>query len=100
MNPDPVEAGVVVLGTDPAVVDTVCAVLMGFDVECLPIVRQAFATRGWPITTVRRGDVWVVSDEGSWDRTLADIRPEHLLRFRPHFGWEGHVEAQWRGARS
>ena len=96
MNPDPVEAGLVVFGDDPAAVDATCATIMGFDPARLPIVRHAFATRGWPLTDLRLEDVEVVGDGVPWSGPLRSLAPGSLLRFRPHFGWEGHVEA--RGA--
>ncbi len=96
MNPDPVEAGVVLVGTDPAVVDAVCAVLMGFDLDRLPVVRQAFLSRGRPITTVDRADIDVVSDLEAWNGPLGALPPETLFRFRAHFGWKGNVEAAFR----
>jgi uncharacterized protein (DUF362 family) len=92
MNPDPVPAGVILFGTDPAAVDAVAATFMGFDVEKIPIVREAFHARGWPVTDVRRADIEVVSDEPAWSRPLAAIDPDALFRFRPHFGWQGHIE--------
>ncbi|HJQ99095.1 MAG TPA: DUF362 domain-containing protein [Candidatus Polarisedimenticolaceae bacterium] len=92
MNPDPVAAGVILLGADPVTVDAVAATFMGFDLDRIPIVREAFRARGWPVTEVRREEISVVSDEPAWNRPLADIDPAALFRFRPHFGWEGHIE--------
>lgn len=96
MNPDPVDAGVLVFGTDPAVVDAACATLMGFDVDKIPIVREAFRARGAAITDVARADIRVRSDEPAWDKPLDGIEPEALFRFNSHFGWTGHIEAPWR----
>ena len=96
MNPDPVPAGLVLLGEDPAVVDAACATFMGFDPDKIPIVREAFRARGWPITDVAADAIEVVSDEPSWSGTLAALEPTALFRFRPHFGWVGHIEAAWR----
>jgi uncharacterized protein (DUF362 family) len=97
MNPDLVEAGVLMLGEDPAAVDAACAVLMGFDLARLPVVREAFKARGWPIATVPGpAQVRVVSDVPAWNAPLENLDPSTLFRFRPHFGWEGHLEAAWR----
>jgi hypothetical protein len=65
---------------------------MGFDVERLPILREAFRAKGWPLTSVRQGDVTVVSNVPEWNGPLISLDRATLFRFRPHFGWEGHVE--------
>ncbi len=96
MNPDPVAAGVVVVGLDPVAVDSGCAILMGFDVARLPVIREAFRSRGWPITYVEREEIEIVSDHRPWNGRLGELNPRDLLRFRPHFGWAGHLEAAWR----
>ena len=96
MNPDPVAAGVVLAGTDPVAVDLVCAVLMGFDPDRLPIVRGAFQSRGWPLTYVDRERINVLSDRASWNAPVMELNSESLFQFRPHFGWQGYLEAGWR----
>jgi uncharacterized protein (DUF362 family) len=96
MNPDPVPAGVLLFGTDPVAVDAACATLMGFDVGKIPIVREAFRSRGWAITDVPAEAVTLRSDEPAWNGTLGSLDPVSLYRFKPHFGWQGHIEAAWR----
>jgi uncharacterized protein (DUF362 family) len=97
MNPDLVEAGVIVLGEDPAAVDSFCGTLMGFDLSRLPVVRESFRARGWPITSLPGPEaVRVLSDQPRWTGPLSALDPASLFRFRPHFGWEGHIEAAWR----
>jgi hypothetical protein len=66
---------------------------MGFDVERLPIVREAFRARGWPLTDAARSEVEVISDAPEWNGRVGALDPSRMFRFRPHFGWEGHVEA-------
>ena len=100
MNPDPVRSGVIVFGHDPVAVDAVCATLMGFDVDRLPIVREAFHARGWPLTDVDRDAIEVASNAPFWNGALAALPPEVLMRFRPHFGWSGRIEAAWRARES
>ena len=96
MNPDPVESGVMLAGVDPAAVDWVAATLMGFDPARLPIVARAFAARGYPITGVAPDEIRVLSSEPRWRGLARELDPDSLFRFRPHFGWEGHVEPAWR----
>jgi hypothetical protein len=96
MNPDPVQAGLVIAGTDPAVVDLACAVLMGFDPEKIPVVRGAFHTHGWPVASVPPAAIELISDEAGWCGSPSRLDPGALFRFRPHFGWVGRIEAAWR----
>lgn len=92
MNPDPVEARLVVLGCDPVAVDAACATLMGFDVQQIPIVREAFKVRGWPLTEVTHDEITLVSNEPAWNGRLSSLPHASMLRFRPHFGWVGRIE--------
>lgn len=89
MNPDLVAAGLVATGLDAAAVDLACAVVMGFDPGRLPMVRQAFECKGWPVAATSRDRVELQSDEPAWKGPVDEIEPEACLSFRPHFGWEG-----------
>jgi len=92
MNPDPVRAGIVVFGTNPASVDAACAILMGFDPEKIPIIRQAFRCRHYPIADWDWRDVRLVSNKPEWNGLLPTIPYESTFRFKPHFGWKGCIE--------
>lgn len=92
MNPDPVHSGIVVFGTDPASVDAACAVLMGFDPEKIPIIRQAFRCEHFPLADGDWRDVRLVSNKPEWNGLLPDIPYEATFHFEPHFGWKGHIE--------
>jgi hypothetical protein len=69
---------------------------MGFDVGRIPIVREAFRTRGWPLTDNDAASISIASNEPAWNGRLADLPIESLLQFRPHFGWIGEIEPAWR----
>lgn len=92
MNPDPVQAGLVVFGVNPASVDAACAVLMGFDPEKIPIVRQAFHCQLFGLAEWDWPDVQVASDRADWCGRLQDLDSKSMLRFEPHFGWKGRIE--------
>jgi uncharacterized protein (DUF362 family) len=92
MNPDPVAAGLLVFGTNPPSVDASCAWLMGFDPESLPIVRQSFAVKEFPLADHNWRDVTLRSNVQEWNSKLPDIPDDSTFHFEPHFGWKGAVE--------
>jgi len=74
MEADAKPCGVLVAGVNPVAADFVATQLMGFDWRKVPAVREGFA--------------------------LTEFRPEDVafelgepFRFRPHFGWVGHIES-------
>ncbi len=92
MNPDPVSAGVLVFGVNPPSVDAACAWLMGFDPEKIPVVRQAFEVRDYPLVEHGWRDVVVSSNVRDWNARLPEIPDASTFHFEPHFGWKGAVE--------
>ncbi len=94
MDPDPLESRCVLFGDNPAAVDAACAVLMGFEVEKIPIVRQAFAAVGFPLTAGTWQEVNVRCDHMPWQGKLGDLQHQRgMLAARPHHGWRGGVES-------
>lgn len=94
---DPYHAGVLIFGRHPASVDAAASVLMGFAPAKIPIVREAFACRRFPLTTWEWGDVCLTSNCELWDNhRLPDIGRAQSLRFVPHFGWVGAIESDDR----
>ncbi len=92
MQGDAVRSGVVIGGTDPAVADAVAARVMGFDWRKIPVIREAFEVSRLPVTTARPEDVRVISDVPAWNGTFGEIIDRDFLKFKPHFGWSGHIE--------
>ena len=86
--------GVCIGGTDPIAVDTVSAVLMGFDPGKLKILQQAYHTRGYQIAFVSPDSIHCVSNQPAWNGAIWDLTD--TLDFEPHFGWKGYVEASRR----
>jgi uncharacterized protein (DUF362 family) len=92
LNPDPVEAGVVLFGVHPPSVDAACAYLMGFDPDKVPIVSRAFQCLRLPLSEHAWRDVIIRSNRAAWNRALVDISADDIFHFAPHFGWTGHIE--------
>lgn len=94
MDPDPLESRLVMFGVNPVSVDATAAVLMGFELNRLPIVSHAFHTRGYPLINGEWPEVRTVSNMPEWRGRLRDlVASPAVLKVRPHFGWIGHVEA-------
>src|SRR5262249_4096612 len=81
MEADAKACGVLVAGTNPVAADFVTTQLMGFDWRKVPTVREAFAIADLKLVDSGADDVGVVPELGE------------TFRFKPHFGWVGHVEA-------
>jgi uncharacterized protein (DUF362 family) len=84
--------GTLIGGSDPVVVDAVCAVLMGFSPFRIPLIAQAFQPHRFPLTAARLHDVEVVSNVDAWHKPLDRFDIHDTLAFKPHFGWADHVE--------
>ncbi|MDT8070306.1 MAG: DUF362 domain-containing protein [Terriglobia bacterium] len=94
LNPDPVPAGTMLFGINPASVDAACAWLMGFDPEKIPIVRRAFQVKQCPLVDHDWRDVELISNVEAWSGPLVDVPDDATFHFEPHFGWKGQVERQ------
>lgn len=86
--PEPVRAGILASGTNPAVLDAVAARLMGFSLEDLPIVTQAFEAHRWPIADCRIEDITIYDGRVGGSVGLHDLAPAIPGGFKPHFGWD------------
>jgi hypothetical protein len=96
MNPDLLPAGIILFGTNPPSVDAAATVIMGFDPEKVPIVRQAFCCSSYPLSEWHWRDVNVVAVDPGLSGSLADIEVTATLQARPHFAWCGHIELEDR----
>ena len=84
--------GVVVAGFNPVAVDTVCATLMGFDYKKLPMLREAWEIKDYPLVNYCPSNIECKSNVRQWDSPFAQLEEGEHLGFRPHFGWVGHIE--------
>ena len=83
-------SGVCIAGYDPRAVDTVSAVLMGFDPDKLKILTRIDHARGYPISLIPREAICCVSNKPEWNGRPEEMRD--LLDYEPHFGWVGYLE--------
>lgn len=94
MAPDPKACGVIVAGTNPLAVDSVCCALMGFDWRKVRMLCGAFAARSKRIAEFAHDDIRVMSNDASKAKVLSEFGKEDGFAFKPHFGWVGAVERQ------
>lgn len=92
LDPDPVGAGVILGGVNPVSVDAAAAVLMGFEPGKLALLVNAARNGDYPLSSCEWEQVSLISNVEQWRGPLAQIDPEACFRFRPHFGWAGHIE--------
>jgi len=97
MNPDPVRAGVILFARNPASADAAACVLMGFDPERVPIVRQAFRVEHYRLAEGNWTDIELRSNVPAWNGPLGTIDAADTLRFRPHAGWKDAIESASAG---
>jgi uncharacterized protein (DUF362 family) len=86
------EAGLVIVGDNPVSVDAVCAALMGFDYRKIMLIERAFDQKSFPLIDGKYDNIGVVSNNPNWAKPLSQWNFEDSLKFRPHFGWRGHIE--------
>ena len=92
MAPDPKPCGVIVAGTNPLAVDSVCCALMGFDWRKLKMLAGAFAVRVKRIAEFAHDEICVMSNDANKQKALGDYSKEDGFAFKPHFGWVRAVE--------
>jgi len=92
MSPDPLNSGILVAGFNPVAVDSVCAVLMGFDYRKIPSLANAWRESEHPLVSLRPEHVSCRSAIIEWNGSLNELERAPHLHFNPHFGWAGHIE--------
>jgi uncharacterized protein (DUF362 family) len=88
--PDPKQLNYLIQGSNPAVVDAVCAELMGFDYMKIPVIRNAFRLTRFPIAFCSAADIIIEFEEGEY--TLSDVPNPKKSLFRASNGWIGYIE--------
>ena len=91
LDPIPKRAGVVLAGINAVAVDMACARLMGFDYMRLPLLCRALDNNSMPIARFDYDEITCKSNTQQFNRSLNEFDGVGLA-FKPHFGWQGHVE--------
>ena len=95
VNGDERPAGLIAVGTDPVLVDCVCAAVMGLDYRKIPIVFRAFDPSPYRLTPYSSPMEALISsnDPAFHSQSFAALLRAPNLAFAPHFGWKGHIES-------
>ena len=91
LDPAAKSTGLVVAGKNPVAIDLVCAHLMGFDFNQLPLLQRALDNHALPLTAFEYDNVVCRSNVEQFDRPLSEF-DDTSFAFKPHFGWCDHVE--------
>lgn len=89
--PTPKMAGVIAIGINPLLVDSVLARIMGFDIQKIPKLRHGFHMQKYPISNIKYEDIEIVSNKKEYIGANVN-RSERYLAFVPSKGWIGNIE--------
>jgi uncharacterized protein (DUF362 family) len=92
--PERFPAHILIGGTNPLSVDCAAAKLMGLDYARIPCLRGGFLPQAFPLLDAPYESIAVASvSRPELAGPLPEVPLEACYRFRPHFGWIGHIEA-------
>ncbi len=92
--PDKRDTGLIIFGTDPVSVDCVCAKVMGFDWEKLPIIKNSFAIKKYSFGCHDYENICVESSIEKFNKRICEIKEQDAFSFQPPVGWIGQIELQ------
>jgi uncharacterized protein (DUF362 family) len=88
--PDPKKLNYLIQGSNPAVIDAVCAELMGFDYQKIPVIKNAFRISKLSIVSCTEDDILVKFNDAEYK--LQDIPESKKSLFIASNGWINHIE--------
>jgi uncharacterized protein (DUF362 family) len=94
MAPDPKPCGVIVAGTNPVAVDSVCCALMGFDWRRIRMLSGAYSAKQKAIADFEHSEIEVRSNQPAHQKPLSAYTESDGFHFKPHFGWVGAIELE------
>ena len=90
--PEARRVGLLIGGSSPVSVDTVCTVIMGFDWRRVPVIAHSWEIEKFPVAGCAPEDVRSLSNVPEWSGPIASLERAPHLGFVPHFGWKGAIE--------
>lgn len=91
LHPDPYHAGIIAASLDMVGFDEVLATILGFDIQRMPLYKNARSARGFRLSEDSLS--MVVSNNPAWnDRNYPSFPRSSLLDISPVDEWVGHIE--------
>ena len=84
--------GIIISGINPVAVDALCAKVMGFDYNKIPLIKNSFIEKQFPLIDFSYEDIECKSNDRRYDKKVSEINNDDTLKYEPHFGWKGHIE--------
>jgi uncharacterized protein (DUF362 family) len=88
---EPKAAGLVFAGSNPLAVDLVCTKIIGFDYRKIPMLYNALDAKSYGFANFQPDDIVVSSNLPAIEGHIFKKKSPLNLKFRPHFGWKGHI---------
>jgi uncharacterized protein (DUF362 family) len=92
LDPDPVEAGLVLAGANPVAVDVVGTEMMGFDHARVPTLVNALRSHALPLAESDVGAIAIASNVTEWHGGIGAVRAAARFHFKAPPGWTNHLE--------
>jgi uncharacterized protein (DUF362 family) len=90
LNPDPLNAGMLIGGVNPAAVDWVSAKMISFDPNKIPLFSNAFTEKNYPIASYSTNEIELIS-QGE-HQCLPTFLENTRCQAQPSTGWENYIE--------
>jgi hypothetical protein len=88
---DPVFPGVLMAGFNPVALDAVGTILMGFDIDKVPLVKRGLEQpSSKPLFKGPRDGIYVHDEDNRFP--LSEFGKRRNLKYAPHPNWVGHIE--------
>lgn len=91
LYPDPINSCFLIVGTNPVAIDSACATIMGFSPDKIPAIKNAFCIKNYKICDFNLENIKILYKNNTYP--LLNFPKEEMVRFKPHFGWIGHIES-------
>lgn len=91
LAPTPIQSGMMMAASNPLAMDAVAAALMGYDINKLKQISQAFGLTELPLAHFSAHDIEIISD--SLPASIKEIYAQRAYTpFQPSRGYRGHIE--------
>jgi uncharacterized protein (DUF362 family) len=89
-SPDPIKMNFIISGINPVAIDTVCATLMGFNPDKIPMIKNAFNIKHFPIVDFLPHYITINYSNNKFP--LSNIPLSMIIPLTPNIGWKGYIE--------